>query len=74
MFKILFICAALAVSQGLDLLGEEMINFINKQPNMTWTAGKNFAVSCFVGLYKTESTVINFNLLSLCAKDIFQLL
>jgi len=27
---------------GLDLLGDEMIDFLNKQPNMTWTAGRNF--------------------------------
>jgi len=28
---------------ALDPLGDEMILFLNKQPNMTWTAGRNFA-------------------------------
>lgn len=27
----------------MDLLGDEMINLLNSNPNMTWVAGKNFA-------------------------------
>ena len=30
---------------GLDLLGDEMVDLINHTPNMTWVAGRNFAVS-----------------------------
>ena len=42
------ICVVLLLvvpSTTMDLLGDEMINLLNSNPNMTWVAGKNFAVS-----------------------------
>merc|ERR1719326_705052 len=40
-----FLCLVVLVVgvSGFDLLGDEMIQLLNKQPNMTWTAGRNFA-------------------------------
>ncbi|KAL5269842.1 hypothetical protein ACHWQZ_G003344 [Mnemiopsis leidyi] len=43
MLRLLSLVVLVAGTCGFDLLGDEMIELLNKQPNMTWTAGRNFA-------------------------------
>ena len=45
MFRLLSAVVLVWGVSAFDLLGQDMIDYINKQPNMTWTAGANFAVS-----------------------------
>ena len=45
MLRLGLLCLALTLGSTFDLLGQDMIDYINKHENMTWTAGKNFAVS-----------------------------
>jgi hypothetical protein len=45
MLRLLCLVVLAVGVSGFDLLGDEMIELLNKQPNMTWTAGRNFAVS-----------------------------
>lgn len=43
MFLLVVYTVLVTGTTSLDLLGDEMIDRLNKRPNMTWTAGRNFA-------------------------------
>jgi len=43
MLRLVSLIVLVVGGSSLDPLGDEMINLINKRPNMTWTAGRNFA-------------------------------
>ena len=62
MLRLLSLVVLVAATCGFDLLGDEMIELLNKQPNMTWTAGRNFAVrpycSCLF-IFVAEVSVIS---------------
>ena len=45
MLRLGLLCLVLTLGSTFDLLGQDMIDYINKHENMTWTAGRNFAVS-----------------------------
>jgi len=43
MLRLGLLCLVLTLGSTFDLLGQDMIDYINKHENMTWTAGRNFA-------------------------------